>query len=64
MVDEVSELAGSVPVKVPIPRRLLLIEDEAERSTAMRQWWVAYASRYPDYKAERKDSQFVYMLKR
>ncbi|ATF11592.1 hypothetical protein A616_06225 [Brevibacillus brevis X23] len=57
-------LSGEIPVKVPIPKRLLLIEDANKRSAAMRQWWNAYATRYPEYKAARKDKEFVYMVKR
>ncbi|WP_301171064.1 hypothetical protein [Brevibacillus nitrificans] len=57
-------MTGEIPVKVPIPARLLEIADQAERAAAMKAWWAAYAVRYPDYKADRKDSQFVYMVKR
>lgn len=57
-------LSGEIPIKVPIPERLLMIEDPETRSAAMREWWVAYATRYVDYKAQSKDNQFVYMVKR
>lgn len=57
-------MTGDIPVKVPIPARLLEIQDRNQRSVAMKQWWAAYAKRFPDYKAERKDNQYVYMVKR
>ncbi|TQK41939.1 hypothetical protein FB479_11640 [Brevibacillus sp. AG162] len=64
MAEIVSGLPGSIPVKVPIPSRLLLIEDDKERSAAMRKWWEAYAARYPEFKADRRDKKFVYMVRR
>lgn len=57
-------IPGEIPVKIPIPARLLMIEDQEKQSAAMREWWAAYAARYPDYRAMRKDNQFVYMFKR
>lgn len=57
-------LSVEIPIKVPIPERLLMIEDQETRSAAMREWWTAYATRYADYKAQWKDNQFVYMVKR
>ncbi len=57
-------LSVEIPIKVPIPERLLMIEDQETRSAAMREWWTAYATRYVDYKAQSKDNQFVYMVKR
>ncbi|MFJ9497813.1 hypothetical protein [Brevibacillus centrosporus] len=64
MAEEINGLTEVIPVKVPIPARLLAITDINERSAAMKDWWAAYAKRYPDYKAVRKDNRFVYMVKR
>lgn len=64
MAEIADGLEGAVAVKVPIPSRMHLIADKNERSVAMRQWWTAYAARYPDYWADRSDDEFVYMVKR
>jgi hypothetical protein len=55
---------GDIPVKVPIPNRLLTITDQKHRSAVMREWWQAYAKRYPDYRAARYDKKYVYMERR
>ncbi|RAT99640.1 hypothetical protein ASG16_000530 [Brevibacillus sp. Leaf182] len=57
-------LSGEIPVKVPIPQQLQLIQNDKERSAAMRQWWKAYTDRYPEFKADRSDKDFVYIVKR
>ncbi|MFI8714471.1 hypothetical protein [Brevibacillus brevis] len=63
-MEELTEgLSGEIPVKVPIPQRLQLIQNDKERSAAMRLWWKAYSDRYPEFKADRADTQFVYMVK-
>lgn len=64
MAEIAEGLQGVLAVKVPIPKRMQLIADKNDRSVAMRQWWAAYAARYPEYKADRSDDQFVYMVKR
>ncbi|WP_301170412.1 hypothetical protein [Brevibacillus nitrificans] len=64
MAEEINGVTEVIPVKVPIPAKLLAITDMNKRSAVMKDWWAAYAKRYPDYKAVRKDNQFVYMVKR
>ena len=59
-----SRIGGDISVKVPIPDRLLAIQDPQQRSAAMREWWQAYAKRYPDYQAARHDERYVYMERR
>ncbi|MED4749922.1 hypothetical protein [Brevibacillus choshinensis] len=57
-------MTGDIPVKVPIPDRLFEIPDRERRSAAMKEWWTAYATRYPEYRAADKDNHYVYMKKR